>query len=136
MNSDQPQRIPFNLERALAGDPVVRRDGVKVSEVLRFQGGNILKPVVTQAENGGFYLYDEDGTLYGKGIPDRRDLFMAPKTKTIWVNLYGTPHYVTTGEITYPTEDDARESSLPFINLTRRQQDLPYLTSISVEVPA
>lgn len=135
MNSDQPQRISFNLERALAGDPVVRRDGVKVSEVLRFKGGNVLKPVVSLSENGGFFLHNEDGKLFGDE-PDMRDLFMAPKTKTVWVNLYGDNHNVISGETTYFTEETARDCSLPFVDNRRTKECVPYLTTVSVEVPA
>lgn len=144
-NSDQPQRILFNLERALAGDPVVRRDGVKVSEVLRFKGGNVLKPVVSLAENGGFFLHNEDGKLFEDAV-DLRDLFMAPKTKTIWVNLYNFPKAdelpdvlkgrnrtgpgINTGELRFDAPDMARQFAL------RSPSASYYLKSVSVEVPA
>lgn len=132
-NSDQPQRIPFNLERALAGDPVVRRDGVKVSEVLRFRGGNIRKPVAALSENGGFFLYYEDGKLYPNVI-DLRDLFMVPKTKTVWVHLYGSPHQIFAGQLVFDDEQSAGFAAASCV--LRNDEYQPYLTTVSVEVPA
>lgn len=141
MNSTQsePQRIPFNLERALAGDPVVRRDGVKVSEVLRFKGGNVVKSVVTLAENGGFYRHNEDGTRWESGLPDDRDLFMAPKTQTVWVNLYGSVDRIVAAYTTYPTEETARELRCDYLrthDVSDNGKLFPYLKTISLEVPA
>lgn len=142
-NSDRPQRIPFNLERALAGDTVVRRDGVKVSEVLRFKGGNISKPVISLSENGGFFLHTEDGKLFGDSV-DQRDLFMAPKTKTVWVNLYNFPHPselpgrlkcvvdkgIRAGEFQFPSRSFAE-------NAAKASISSPYLVkTVSIEVPA
>lgn len=83
MNSALPERHPFNLQHALAGDPVVRRDGVSVLEVLRFKSGNVLKPVISLSENGETHRHYEDGSM-SRECATHDDLFMAPDTKTVY----------------------------------------------------
>ena len=81
---------PFNLEKALAGDPVVTRDGIPVTEIVRFNGlphdrrlyGIINGGLVSFLDNGRFSVYEFSETKY--------DLFMAPKIvkKSGWINIY------------------------------------------------
>lgn len=77
---------PFNLERALAGDPVITRDGKKVVEVHRWK----------TLEDNGFALIalfegDRFPTRYylsGKNYRDinsNMDLFMAPRRTTKYI---------------------------------------------------
>ena len=79
---------PFNLERALAGDPVVTRDGRKVLELYLFNidvdyplcgiidGEN---GITTWAENG-LLLIDKEA-IYAK------DLFMGTKKKKLFIGI-------------------------------------------------
>ena len=86
---------PFDLTKALAGDPVVTRDGRPVTELCHFKttGGDSLAGVLggclsTWMENGRFSITGQD---------TRCDLFMAPKKRTVWVNFMPpTPnaHYI------------------------------------------
>ena len=81
---------PFNLEKALAGDPVVTRDGIPVTEIVRFNGlphdrrlyGIINGGLVSFLDNGRFSVFEFNETKY--------DLFMAPKIikKSGWINIY------------------------------------------------
>jgi hypothetical protein len=75
---------PFNLERALAGDPVVMMDGRPVI-FTRFDicGRRALHGVV----EGHLISWFKDGRYYASG-ESRYDLFMATKKRTVWVNLY------------------------------------------------
>jgi hypothetical protein len=79
---------PFDLERALAGDPVVTRDGRPVTQLTHFKdvanGHDSLCGVV----DGVICSWQEHG-LYCLSGPSSTDLFMAPKKRTVWVNLYG-----------------------------------------------
>lgn len=80
---------PFNLERALAGDPVVTRDGQKVAEIahLPSSGG---KKTVVYARNNGYRWVTTQGKSLSIDAESDDDLFMAPKQVTVtrWVNLY------------------------------------------------
>ena len=81
---------PFNLEKALAGDPVVTRNGRPVTNIHRFNDlnhnrrlyGVIDGKLCSFLENGRFSSYELSETDH--------DLFMAPKIvkKSGWVNIY------------------------------------------------
>lgn len=80
-------RKPFNLERALAGDPVVRGDGLKVIELKCFDKPNRNgRQVIALFEDGTF------GTFFGNGKKHEResglDLLMAPKTTKYNIDIY------------------------------------------------
>lgn len=67
----------FNLERALAGDPVVTRDGRKVTEVYQFKSYEGDYPVYAVINNA-ITSHTKSGEYNEKdGHP--LDLFMAPK---------------------------------------------------------
>lgn len=78
---------PFNLEKALAGDPVITRTGLYVTIERTMPRTAISKPVVAGKFNGDSYQWCFDGVFTTFGQSDL-DLFMAPKEKTRWVNLY------------------------------------------------
>jgi hypothetical protein len=75
----------FDLEAALAGEPVVTRDGRKATVTklpITAPDGRVL---ISQRENGDIAAYHRaDGTA---GLR-HYDLFMATTQKTFWVNLY------------------------------------------------
>jgi hypothetical protein len=78
--------IAFNLERALAGEPVCTRDGRDVTQLVRFEVkereliyGVLDGHVRTWYTNGNFLVYS---------ISCNDDLFMKPKENAIWVNVY------------------------------------------------
>ena len=68
---------PFDLEKALAGEPVVTRDGKKVTEIF------LLKTVTARQNNllavvdGDWYIFFRNGALE-PGLSCNGDLFMAP----------------------------------------------------------
>ena len=77
---------PFDLTKALAGDPVVTRDGRPVTEIHLFKTAaraNVIGAVV----NGAICTFRECGRYYSDS-ESCFDLFMAPKKRTVWVNLY------------------------------------------------
>ena len=81
---------PFNLEEALAGKPVVTRDGRKVTIVKEYRG-TIEHPIGAIAHDpigagDRFYDYYEDGSY--ANCETKHDLFMATKTITRWFNIY------------------------------------------------
>lgn len=73
---------PFNLERALAGDPVIDEHGREYSQFHFFE----LRPSIRSLAcvcNGEFNFFDKNGCL-NKGIPY---LYMKPKTKKLWIAI-------------------------------------------------
>lgn len=77
---------PFDLEAAKAGAPLVTRDGRKarfvayVSEVTEF-------PVIAYVDDcGETWSFTNEG--HWNRCESGRDLFMAPRKRTVWVNLY------------------------------------------------
>lgn len=96
--------LPFNLERALAGDKVVTRNGLEVTQLKAFELDSdfrvyaVLNDDVTRwTTEGKFWLFDESSC----------DLFMAPKTVKRWVNFYPKDCYC----VCYDDEKAARKGS-------------------------
>lgn len=86
--------IPFDIERAKAGDKVITRNGAPV-EILSLAGRDKWPIVGYDPE----YEYDSpelcewkiDGRFFEEGDDSSYDLFMTPKeqnTKGGWVNIY------------------------------------------------
>lgn len=84
---------PFDLERALAGDPVVTRGGKKVLELHYFKNIKLNYPLVAVVEEQELLMaYTEKGIYVGykDNIESENDLFMAPKTKKLWIAVCKT----------------------------------------------
>jgi len=77
---------PFDLQRALAGDPVVTRAGSIVKELHYFE--TIPYQKLCCVVNGCILTFTDDGHYYRDGKDDDHDLFMLPQKKTYWVNIY------------------------------------------------
>lgn len=71
---------PFDLEKALAGEPVIYRCGTPVAEVLfsKVRKSKGLQCVHSIEDDGSTRTHDVNG-VYDKGIKSSFDLFMAPK---------------------------------------------------------
>ncbi len=111
--------IPFDLQRALAGDAVVTRDGRPVLQVLHFDkvprehlycvAALVIDNPDEMNEDGSIETFGINGE-YELGSENDEDLFMVPKTKTYWANVY--QHYAdrrgfTIGD-SHETEDKAK----------------------------
>jgi len=97
---------PFNLEDALAGKPVVTRDGKSVTGFHLFEGAKskiCLGGVTSTGEILGFTREGLNG-LHGDNNPG--DLFMATTKTTRWVNLYATGNNTA---YHFPTQEKADE---------------------------
>ena len=79
---------PFDLEAAKQGEPIVCRDGTPAKFIAHVPDANDARQIIVLINNFIFTHFEN-----GKKYPDDsdRDLFMAPKTRTVWVNLYGGP---------------------------------------------
>jgi len=78
---------PFDLEAAKRGEPIQTRDGRPVKFIAHVpearEGDRVVMlfedVVLASGESGHFYLSKE---------PHHYDLFMAPRKRTMWVNLH------------------------------------------------
>lgn len=86
---------PFNLERALAGDPVCYRNGKEVLEWHYFEESSGASPIVSVTPEGGFKTHGIDGS-YVKGDESDSDLVLKSVQKIGWINIYKT---IKTGEV-------------------------------------
>lgn len=75
---------PFDLELALAGCPVVTRDGREVTQITLFK---IPCDPVVGVVDGMLITWPKSGE-YQTSEKSVLDLFMAPKKRTVWVNVY------------------------------------------------
>ena len=74
---------PFNLERALAGDPVVTKSGRQVEQITLFNAsGHCIAGVV----DGFLHKWQNDGKFI-IDMQHQYDLFMAPIEKTGWMMI-------------------------------------------------
>ena len=78
---------PFNLERALAGDPVITRNGKEVTVLYLFKQEHVKHPVLGVIDEYAIH-WSKEGYRSSSCSPNEWDLFMAPEKKSIWVNVY------------------------------------------------
>ncbi|HDR9003039.1 TPA: hypothetical protein QDA99_006598 [Burkholderia vietnamiensis] len=79
---------PFDLEAAKRGEPIVTRDGRSVVFVAHDPSFTETHRVIVRVEGTGSpRCYLESGAYY-KGDTNDLDLFMAPRKRTVYVNVY------------------------------------------------
>lgn len=82
------QPLPFDLEAAKAGKPIITRDGRKVRYIGHVPEAKDSHKVVAFAEQcQAPYSYYENGSMHSYRQADE-DLFMLAQKKTVYVNLY------------------------------------------------
>jgi hypothetical protein len=82
---------PFDLEKALKGEKVITRDGREVSEVHHFKTVTS-RYTVSAVISGRNYSFTRQG-VFISGMESEDDLFMAPKERVVWVNIYRNGTY-------------------------------------------
>jgi hypothetical protein len=98
----------FDLERALAGEPVITRDGSQVTQLVKFDAPEstyTLRGVL----DGDIKSWGIDGKYYAGNEDRPADLFMKPKENTIWVNVYRLSDGTLTLGNSYNTEKEAKK---------------------------
>lgn len=98
----------FDLQKALAGEPVVTRDGREVTQVTSFNAKSAF--CLAAVVDGAIVKFTWNGK-HSLSSESNHDLFMVAKTvkKEGWVNLYKgfDGKYPVTGSTIFDTEDDA-----------------------------
>lgn len=104
---------PFNLEAALAGAPVVTRDGIVVEDMHYFSGSRAAYPLHALCD-GCILTFTREGK-FTTNRDHNNDLFMAPTKKQGWVNLYTLAGYdskaIAAAEFVWPTEGMAQSAA-------------------------
>jgi hypothetical protein len=79
---------PFDLEAAKRGEKLVTRDGREVTEFKYFETEATDSPCCAIIGGAAMWLHT-DGTATGEAERTKPyDLFMAPKKRTVYTNLY------------------------------------------------
>jgi len=79
----------FNLEEALAGKPVITRDGKEVTQLVKFDTNKNSEGYLLFGVVEGFIAkWTIHGNYFSNGVQNGRDLFMKTGKKSIWVNVY------------------------------------------------
>ena len=77
---------PFNLEKALAGAPVITREGRKVVRIFYAEEACENSQVICVFETGAVFPYYKDGTYTNSS--SAHELVMAPTKKEGWVVMF------------------------------------------------
>jgi hypothetical protein len=99
----------FDLERALAGEPVITRDSKEVTQLTLFKVKNTSYPLHGVLDNL-LYKWTEDGKFFSGGENHEADLFMKPKIVEKFYNVYYNKeqNYLLLAG-TYETKAEAKE---------------------------
>ncbi len=97
------KRIPFDLDRMIAGDPICDAEGTPAIQSTYFAAAGEI--VVLFRGWSTVRVMDRTGAL--KSNPGLQILFMAPKTSEVWVNLYPNTAFVHGEFYGYESEGQA-----------------------------
>lgn len=112
-----PGLQPFDLEKALAGEPAITRDGRVPHRIIhwsgRFNARGYTVMVLLKECTGAIYT-NEQGRHNGDN-ESGYDLFMAPKTRTVWIQILRElpSGNLVAGPILFASHDNAINSSAP-----------------------
>lgn len=117
---------PFDLEAAKRGEPLVTRDGRKATFVAHTPQCAVACRVWVHVEGEASLLGFYENGLMSPRREDGWDLFMAPKTRTLYVNLYCSDFGYSTGSVF----DSAEKSEMQRV----LNNDIKFVKAISFEV--
>jgi hypothetical protein len=115
---------PFNLEEALAGKPVVTKNGDPVTQIVKFDLDNKVTYSIAAIHNGHIKVWTNKGIFnVSTDTQSQMDLFMKPKSKFIWINLWQQLHengnYVTTVHTREDLADLEIENNINFKHIQK-----------------
>ena len=124
------KKIPFDLQKALAGAKIVARDGSEPEQWFYFDKAVKDGYKIICVFEGRLFLYDDNGKeldYFFKDADSDKDLFLAVETVTKWINVVKVSgnNYVG-GNFLYDTQEEAKEYV--------KRHDKPYTQTIPVEI--
>ena len=78
---------PFGLEAAMRGEPICTRDGQPAKFIAFVPEASEEQQLIVLIGTNIWRLYP-DGRVHQGESQRSSDLFMAPKKRTVWINLY------------------------------------------------
>jgi len=114
---------PFNLQEALAGKPVVTRDGRKVSRIIHMP--EVADPYnkVLAISDARYMTYSESGEFSLYNWSSVHDLFMASEKKEGWIAVYkkkDEEEFPRASNYIYDTEGEAHSRPFgPFLTVAK-----------------
>jgi len=121
---------PFDLEKALAGEPVVTRDGRKVTQLHMFNCDECLIYPLYGVVFENLEKWKRDGK-YNIREESQNDLFMAEKEMCCWVNVYQNGYhknYLFVGD-SYGSKKTALENIQNITNIEKHK----YIKTIKIK---
>ena len=120
--------IKFNLKRALSGDPVITRDGRKVTHITVLEQVKDY-PVVGVVEGAeSIARWTENGYFLREGSNHVANLFMDyVEKKSIWINIYDNESRMWCS-YGYNSQEEANEANERVIKIT----DSVYIKTIEI----
>lgn len=97
----------FDLDAAKRGEPIMCRDGTPARFIAHVPDAREGNRVIALIGDMIITAY-EDGSRHQRDMETFFDLFMAPKKRTVWVNLYPNENRLC---YYYDTEEEAEEAS-------------------------
>lgn len=110
---------PFDLEKALAGDLVVTRDGREVDEIFFSEKAGVPQPVIAHIKgNRTFFSFYKNGRFLEERIGiSKYDLSMAPKVVKRWINIcIGSTGTIFADSKLYESKDSANSTATKYVN--------------------
>jgi hypothetical protein len=98
---------PFDLKKALSGEPVVTRNGTTTSALHFFPSANSQTQRVIAVIGGIIRQFYDDGRWAIARNDSDYDLFMAPVKRQEWVNIYKKHGRLSCSEQPYGSYEDA-----------------------------
>ena len=100
---------PFDLKKYLSGEKVVTKSGYEVTQLNQFFLNK--REILVGVMNEGVHTWTMEGKfIVMDGFCENRELFMAPTTKTYWVNVYKSGRgTLLTGDPQLSKEDTDKE---------------------------
>ena len=101
---------PFNLQDAIAGKPIVCRDGTPAKFLYYSED---VEPgwVVGVSRDRSLYGVSASGNYLSEG-QHQADLFMAAEQDTVWINVYRDKSGEVFAGGTHPTADRAKDETI------------------------
>lgn len=97
--------LPFDLEKALAGHPVVTRDGREVTQLHKFEAEH-QSQTLYGTMGGCIWSWSDDGAYMKKEEQSPQDLFLkGEEPKKYWVNVYDHGNGYSLGSVLLSEED-------------------------------
>jgi hypothetical protein len=112
---------PFNLAAALEGEPLITRDGRKVTEFIELKTMQSECKYLYVLEGQEIETVDRDGLYSFVGGQCEQDLFLAPTMKTYYTDIIK----LVDGSIT---------ATDPYINKNHKSTHSGYIKTISFEI--